>query len=143
MVRLANFVTGHKLTAGTMTVWVDQDELLLVRSKHGERLWGFPGGVLGRHEQPADGACRELREETGLRLDARDLALVGTHVQPHGRHLDIVFRVVERPRPADAASLSGEDHFEIAETGWFPLDALPALRSEAQRAVDLYPALLG
>jgi ADP-ribose pyrophosphatase YjhB (NUDIX family) len=142
MVRLANFVTGHKLTAGTMTVWVDEGELLLVRSKHGERLWGFPGGVLGRGEQPAEGACRELREETGLHLVPADLLLIGTHVQAHGRHLDIVFKVHDRARPADAATTSGEDHFEIAEIGWFGIGALPALRSEARSAVRLYPDLL-
>src|SRR5882757_3677021 len=98
MVRYANFVTGHKMTAGTMAVWVDGGEVLLVRSNHGERLWGFPGGLLDRREDPAAGACRELFEETGLTCVATDLSIIGTHVQEHGRHLDIVFRV-RRPRP--------------------------------------------
>src|SRR5690242_10229588 len=98
MVRWANFVTGTKMTVGAMAVWVDDGELLLVRSKHGQRLWGFPGGVLKKYEDPADGARRELLEETGLVAPAESIEIVGVHVQEHGRHLDTLFRV-RAPRP--------------------------------------------
>ncbi len=141
MVRYANFVTGHKMTAGAMAVWVDGGEVLLVRSKHGERLWGFPGGVVNKREDPIAGARRELEEETGLTCSVEDLEIVGVHVQEHGRHLDCVFRV-RRPRPALSAALESEDRFEIAEVRWWPVADLPPLRSEAERARTLYPGLL-
>jgi ADP-ribose pyrophosphatase YjhB (NUDIX family) len=142
MVRLANFVTGRKMTAGAIAVWVDDGEVLLVRSKHGERRWGFPGGVLGKHEHPVDGACRELAEETGLSCTPADLRIVGVHVQESGRHLDCVYRVLS-PRPATGSPLRSGDAFEIAEVGWWSVTALPALRHEAVRAIELYPDLLG
>lgn len=141
MVRWANFVTGQKMTVGAMAVWIADGELLLVRSKHGQRLWGFPGGVLDKHEHPREGARRELLEETGLACDLDDLTIVGAHVQEHGRHLDTLFRV-RRPRPASDGPLVSADRFEIAEVGWFPLDALPELRYETLRATRLYPDLL-
>lgn len=141
MVRWANFVTGTKMTAGAMAAWVADGELLLVRSKHGQQLWGFPGGVLNKRENPVDGARRELQEETGLSVAVEDLEIVGVHVQEHGRHLDCLYRV-RAPRPAADVPLHTDDTFEIAEIGWFPLDALPSLRYETERSCRLYPGLL-
>ena len=40
-------------------------------------MWCFPGGGLNRDEQPADGAVRELAEETGVVVDAADLTDIG------------------------------------------------------------------
>jgi 8-oxo-dGTP pyrophosphatase MutT (NUDIX family) len=37
--------------------------------------WGPPGGHLEPGEDPADGAARELLEETGVRLEPRELRL--------------------------------------------------------------------
>lgn len=39
----------------------------------GRRWWLTPGGGLNEGETPAQGAARELREETGLRVDPADL----------------------------------------------------------------------
>lgn len=141
MVRYANFVTGHKMTAGAIVVWADGGEVLLVRSKHGERLWGFPGGVLNKREDPIAGARRELAEETGLDCAIEDLEVVGIHVQEHGRHLDCLYRVT-RPRPESTGPLESDDTFEIAEVRWWPVVELPRLRHETERARALYPGLL-
>ncbi|MFI7600759.1 NUDIX hydrolase [Actinoplanes sp. NPDC049681] len=39
----------------------------------GKRWWFTPGGGLDEGETPAEGAARELDEETGLRVDPADL----------------------------------------------------------------------
>lgn len=141
MVQIATFVTGHKMTVGALAVWAAEGEVLLVRSKHGERRWGFPGGVTNKHEDPLEGARRELLEETGLVCAAEDLEIIGAHVQDHGRHLDTVFRVL-LPKPPNATELVTDDTFEIAEIRWWAVDGLPPLRSEAERVCRLYPGLL-
>lgn len=45
----------------------------------------LPGGGLRRGELPVNGAARELREETGLRVDPSDLHLVDI-VETRGRY---------------------------------------------------------
>ena len=57
---------------------VDRDErLLLLRggdpAQPGLRYWFTPGGGLDPGESPAQGAARELFEETGLRVDPAEL----------------------------------------------------------------------
>ncbi|MFC6785213.1 NUDIX hydrolase [Halobaculum halobium] len=53
------------------------DEVLLGRRDVDPHrgLWGVPGGNLEHDEHPADGAARELREETGVDVDPADLTL--------------------------------------------------------------------
>lgn len=139
LIRVGNFVTGTKMTAGAMVVWVGDGEVLLVRSNHGERLWGFPAGVLKKREQPIIGACRELLEETGLHCEPADLQIISANVQEHGRHIDSLFRV--RKSRTDEP-LASTDKFEIAEARWWPVDALPEARHETVRALAMHPDLL-
>jgi 8-oxo-dGTP pyrophosphatase MutT (NUDIX family) len=42
-------------------------------ARPGERWWFTPGGGLDAGETPAQGAARELAEETGLRVDPAEL----------------------------------------------------------------------
>ena len=75
------------------------DRVLLVRHSYGPRSWMLPGGGIGRSEDPAAGAAREVREELGceladlMRIDASEELVAGS------RDLQHVFtaRVVGEP----------------------------------------------
>lgn len=136
VVRFIVYWTSTRFTAGSLVIWADDNRVLLVRNGYGERAWGFPGGVMNNGEDPVDCAVRELREETGLDVAADDLTLVGTHTQRKARHIDHVYRL-ERPS-GDGPDAVATDRFEIAEIGWWPLDALPALRHEAVDVIARY-----
>jgi 8-oxo-dGTP diphosphatase len=57
------------------------DQLVLVREEYptwGGAFWNVPSGRVEDGESPAEGAARELAEETGLVVDPADLAVVST-----------------------------------------------------------------
>ena len=60
---------------------VHADRVALVREEYptwGGSFWNIPSGAVEREESPAEGAARELREETGLCLRSEQLRLVST-----------------------------------------------------------------
>ena len=100
-------------------------ELLLVRNSYGHsHLFVLPGGGIGRREDPAAAAAREVREETGLEVGA--LELVGLYFSAAEGKRDSIHLFRGRadgvPRP---------DGIEVVEAGFFPLDALPPETSAA------------
>lgn len=127
-------------TVGAVTLVRDADaappgRLLLLRQPSG-RGWSLPGGLLNYREAPADGARRELYEETGIRVEPEHLtaAVPNAVVHTRGRWVDLVF---EAAVPADSVALT-VDGAEIIEAGWFPLDDLPRLTTATARLLAHY-----
>lgn len=104
---------------GCCVIALDSDgRVLLVRHSYGQRSWTLPGGALGRGEDPAQGARRELREEVGCRLvEIRSVAVLSEGL--HGAE-NIVHLYAGTTRDAARA-----DRREIVEVGFFPRDDLP------------------
>jgi ADP-ribose pyrophosphatase YjhB (NUDIX family) len=123
--------------SGITAVTVRGRKVLLVkRSDNG--AWTAVTGILEPGENPADGAAREVREETGVSARATRLAWV--HVtQPtvhangdQAQYLNHVFRM---------EWLSGEPFAaddESTEAAWFDLDQLPPMTANMQRRITLF-----
>lgn len=60
---------------GSATVFILRDDAHVLAVSRGDDVtdWGMPGGFLERGEAPAEGAARELAEETGLLTTPFDL----------------------------------------------------------------------
>lgn len=74
---------------GTEAAIFDAEGRILLVRRADDRRWGLPGGWLEPNESPADGAAREVREETGLEVSATALIDVfgrtaGSRDFPHG-----------------------------------------------------------
>jgi ADP-ribose pyrophosphatase YjhB (NUDIX family) len=91
-------------TVGAVCVLEHQGEVLVLRQPH-RTGWSLPGGLLDRGEDPRAGVEREVREETGLRIEVG--LPVATQVNAHLRRVDVIYRlrVAERPlvRPGGEA----------------------------------------
>ena len=119
------------VTAGAVVTDERGRVLLLRHTLRRGSGWGVPGGFLNAGEQPEEAVRRELREETGLELDAVELAFV--RALPNVRQVEIIFRA-----RMGAARLGGlEKSFEIDRAEWFALDALPdGLGRDQRRLID-------
>jgi ADP-ribose pyrophosphatase YjhB (NUDIX family) len=102
-------------------------EILLIRNSYGRTdLWVLPGGGVGRSEDPAAAARREIDEELGCGIAG--LALISVHLNRSEGKRDTIhlFRgeIEGEPRP---------DGFEVEAAAFFAPDALPASLSPATR----------
>lgn len=100
--------------------------------------WCFPGGALEPGETPAAGAIRELYEETGLKVELKDLMVwwACPHTNTFGDNtitgkeswVTLYFWVVLSP---DAPEVKLKEPDKCYEWRWFPLTRMPE---------PLYPA---
>ena len=93
-------------------------DVLLLKHSYGPDVWGLPGGGLGRGEDPAAAALREVHEELGITLTRIDPVAVIEEVISGAPHTAHVFAAVcdQHPRP---------DGREITEARFFPSHSLP------------------
>lgn len=111
----------HKVTLGAQAVVSDsQGRVLLVR--HGYRPgWHFPGGGVERDESVLTALVRELDEEAGVVLTAPP-RLFGIYAHFDAFPGDHILLYVAT---SWQQSRVPEPNREIAELGFFALDALP------------------
>ncbi|CAN7633711.1 NUDIX domain-containing protein [Devosia sp. LjRoot16] len=117
------FIVGvrRRMVLGTRAVLLDGNRVLLLRHTYMPG-WHFPGGGVEPGETAEDAARREAEEETGLRVEG-PMRLLGLYLQKHEAtnrdHVAVyVGRSFSEVKPFRPNS-------EIAEIGWFEMDALP------------------
>lgn len=118
------FIVGvrRRMVLGTRAVLLDADNRVLLLRHTYMPGWHFPGGGVEPGETAEEAARREAEEETGLRVEG-PMRLLGLYLQKHEAtnrdHVAVyvarTFREVKPFRP----------NSEIAEIGWFAMDALP------------------
>lgn len=110
------------------------DEILLVRSAVSSQRWDLPGGGIKRGEEAANGAGRELQEETSVVVDPSQLQQLGSARQvsvgqPY-RAMYFYARLKQKPK----ITLS----HEILDYAWCKTTALPKpLHDNVTKALQL------
>jgi len=130
--RVFLFAVGLKrrMTFGVRVMLIDGDKIFLIRHTYMPG-WQLPGGGVEPGETAAESAAREVMEEGGLRVTG-PLELFGIYhnvsAMTNRDHVALFlcrqFEQVHEFRK----------NFEIAEAGWFPIDALPENLSPATAA---------
>lgn len=61
------------LTVAAAVIHDTEGRVLLIRQNYGQRRWSLPGGRINLGETPVHAVIREIRLETGLETEVRDL----------------------------------------------------------------------
>jgi 8-oxo-dGTP pyrophosphatase MutT (NUDIX family) len=131
------FRKGHR----ARVLVYDGDRILLVKGRwklwFGDDLWSLPGGGIRSHEQPVEGAAREVNEELGLEVVAKQLRLIGDgQIHEHGLHYHAYFFELQLPEVTKLQLQTSE----IADAQWADILSLPptTLKPEVKRALEVW-----
>ena len=119
-----------------LAVVIKGSRLLLVRrsNKPDLGLWGYPGGKIELGETVMEAALRELREETGIQAEARDiLTTVDVIIRNKAGALQHHYVLVA----VLCDYLSGEPVAadDVSEARWFEYEAILATPEDKSPAV--------
>lgn len=95
-------------------VLVNEGKVLVMKQWIGPGKWQLPGGGLHRGESLPGGAARELREETSLVLDPRQLIPIGKGIYKN-RGLSFVFHAFAS---SVASGSVRAQRLEVSELAW-------------------------
>jgi 8-oxo-dGTP pyrophosphatase MutT (NUDIX family) len=119
------------MTLGVRGAAIDgQNRVCLIRHTYVDG-WHLPGGGVEPGETALDALTREFQEEAEVLIDPGAARLHGVYFNTLASRRDHVVLYVARTFTVRAAKVPDR---EIAEAGFFPLDALPADTTRATRA---------
>ena len=119
---------NERFLVGVTGLGVDaHGRVLLARHRFGAPQWRFLGGFLHRRERVEDALAREIREETGFVVEVGPVLEVVTGYRWARVELVFAFRVTGGVERLSA---------EVAELGWFPVDALPDVRADQRGLIE-------
>ncbi len=117
-----------RLSKRTRVLVINGDRVLVVRGWLNDGSWSLPGGGLHRKENPVSGACREVLEETGIRLPTEKLVRLGTARQnQHGLSFEYVQFATNLKEPPAV----NPQRWEIVEARWVPFKDLSIDNAQA------------
>lgn len=110
--------------------------VLLIKQKFGElkQQWALVGGFVKDDEPLVDAVNRELREETGIRVNfLEQLYTFGDNI-----HRDPRFRVISVAYYAlvNSTELNPQADTDAEEAQWFPIHALPPLAFDHRQIIE-------
>ncbi|CAG7574569.1 ADP-ribose pyrophosphatase YjhB (NUDIX family) [Barrientosiimonas humi] len=112
---------------GAVALVEHDGRILTLRQLH-RGGWTLPGGLVDRGEQPHEAVVRELREETGLRIEPGDV--FATVVDTEYRHVDVIYRVQADREPQVVVAS------EATGAAWFRPDEVPEPDQPTQRILE-------
>lgn len=120
-----------------LSVVVRQGRTLLVRraNEPDSGLWGFPGGHIEPGETLASAAVRELREETGVIAEFKEVLTALDAVSFQETELQFHFVLVAVA--CEWIEGQGSPADDALETGWFTLTDIEALGHAASADVEM------
>jgi ADP-ribose pyrophosphatase YjhB (NUDIX family) len=115
---------------------IDNGRVLLARRSAApfQGFWDVPGGFLEEGEDPLDGVCRELKEETGLEIEPE--RFLGIWMDRYGGDstAEATLNLYWTARVVGGEAAPADD---VSELRWFARDELPGADELAFENVPL------
>jgi 8-oxo-dGTP pyrophosphatase MutT (NUDIX family) len=116
-----------KRTARTRLFLRSGDQLLLVKNWLGNGKWSLPGGGIKAGETPLLAVCREVFEETGLKIAPELLKPLFIATQ-EDTELSFPYHCFQAELTGERPEMSRRS-LEIAELAWLPWQQLSAVNA--------------
>lgn len=115
-------------------VIIINQRILMVRQfvQRGDIVWNFPGGGIEPDETPEAACIREVKEETGLEVEALKL------IHTQGKKYTYLIGKVSGRMKLDKSNADNDD---ILEVGWIPLNDLNKFDNYTKPIIDLISEL--
>lgn len=127
------FVFISPETQGVRIVLTYQGEILFVKNSYGLK-YNFPGGGIGRYENPEQGIRREVKEELGI--DLGNILYVDSIVPA----LEYEYR--KNTISIFTAELPDKNVYinslEVEDVQWFTLSSIPSMGHAAYQIFQIY-----
>ncbi|GCE22660.1 NUDIX domain-containing protein [Dictyobacter kobayashii] len=115
----------------TRVIVLQENQILLLND---DGTWRLPGGGLEPYESLLDCAAREVREETGIEVEATSIAFLGEWIYPtyapcpHKRmHYGYTLEVHVYAHPIRAGQTLQQEGPDFPIPAWIPLATVPQL----------------
>lgn len=118
-------------TVGAVVAITHADRTLFLRQPHRDG-WSLPGGLLDRGESAGEAVVREVREETGLRIEVG--VPLTCQVNSPLRRVDVIYRLEVDHEPEVRVGGEAKDH------AWFRWDEIPDADGPTREIVALLQA---
>lgn len=105
-------------------VILNHNDKYLCVFQYASNLWGFPKGRLRKYEKQKNGACRELREETGIYISPSYLTTNNMLHIKRGKHHHYYFLLSLNYIPDVYI-----DGYEIIDYNWLTIEELSNRRT--------------
>jgi ADP-ribose pyrophosphatase YjhB (NUDIX family) len=129
MERIASAIVRPKFQVASGAIILNEKgQLLLCEHTYRRQYpWGLSGGGVHFGEEPAEAVRRELKEETGLSMQAARLLMVENSKEAHRVALTYLCTGI-------SGTFVASD--EVCAIRYFDIDVLPELSSEQQATIE-------
>lgn len=122
---------------GARALIIKDQQVLLIQHTYNDLGWLTVGGGVNRNETAAQAICREVEEETGLKVEGKPKLFSVYYSNYHKRDDHIIFYIIDT-----FSMIKRSPSPEIEEMKWFHLQNLPDNISPAtKRRIDEFLGL--
>jgi ADP-ribose pyrophosphatase YjhB (NUDIX family) len=126
-VYIQRFLNDQFLIGVTGVIFNEKDEVLLFKHTYRKTSWSLPGGYLKGGEHPKAGLAREIKEESGFKVNI--IKIIATTEDEDAARLDMSYY-------GKFAEGIFRKSSEVSEYKFFPISKLPKLISNQYEQIN-------